>query len=87
MTSRLFGPKMIRNTLQREFLFAAVLAMPVLVAGRPVLASDCKPMIDQFNHSIDDAQEREAQAVIDRIAASADCGSPTVLATSVAFVL
>jgi outer membrane protein OmpA-like peptidoglycan-associated protein len=74
MTRRLFGRKMIRKTLQREFLFAAILAMPVLVAARPVNASDCKPMIDQFNQAIDDALEREAQAVIDSIAASAECG-------------
>jgi outer membrane protein OmpA-like peptidoglycan-associated protein len=65
---------MIRKSFQRRFLLAAVIAMPVLVAGRPALASDCKPMLDQFNHAIDAAQEREAQAVIDGIASSADCG-------------
>jgi outer membrane protein OmpA-like peptidoglycan-associated protein len=65
---------MIRKISQRSFLLAAVIAAPVLAATQPALASDCATIIDQFNRAIDDAKESEAQAVIDRIAGSADCG-------------
>ena len=40
----------------------------------PVLATDCKPLLEQFNQAIDTAQEAAAQALVDEIAGSADCG-------------
>jgi outer membrane protein OmpA-like peptidoglycan-associated protein len=45
-----------------------------LLAASPAVAADCKSILDPFNEAIDEARETEAQAYIDKIAASADCG-------------
>ncbi|MBR0800700.1 OmpA family protein [Bradyrhizobium jicamae] len=46
-----------------------------LLTGRPAPAADCQSVLDAFNRAIDDAHETDAQASIDKIAASADCGA------------
>jgi outer membrane protein OmpA-like peptidoglycan-associated protein len=58
--------------LSKRYLVAAALAYAVALS--PALADDCKSLLDPFNEAIDDARETEAQALIDKIAGSADCG-------------
>jgi outer membrane protein OmpA-like peptidoglycan-associated protein len=46
----------------------------VLAITGAVAAEECKPLIDDYNRSVDAGRESEAQAMVDRIATSADCG-------------
>ena len=50
------------------------LSIACLVAGNPARAIDCKSFLDPFNQAVDEGREADAQALIDKIAASADCG-------------
>ena len=50
------------------------LSIVCLVAGNPARAIDCKSFLDPFNQAVDEAREADAQALIDKIAGSADCG-------------
>jgi outer membrane protein OmpA-like peptidoglycan-associated protein len=50
------------------------LSIVCLVAGNPARAIDCKSFLDPFNQAIDEARAADAQALIDKIAGSADCG-------------
>ena len=50
------------------------LSIACLVVGNPARAIDCKSFLDPFNQAVDEAREADAQALIDKIAASADCG-------------
>jgi len=65
---------MIRKSIQRQYRLAAAISETFLATASPALAADCNPLIEQFNHAIDTAQEGEAQAMIDKIAGSPDCG-------------
>jgi outer membrane protein OmpA-like peptidoglycan-associated protein len=65
---------MIRKSIQRQYRLAAAISATFLATASPALAADCNPLIEQFNHAIDTAQEGEAQAMIDKIAGSPDCG-------------
>ena len=38
------------------------------------VAADCEAMLERFNHAIDEGQEHDAQALVDKISTSADCG-------------
>src|SRR5882757_2471688 len=64
---------MTRNTL-RQYLFTVAISTCLFATAPPVLAGDCKPLIEQFNQAIDGAQENEAQGLIDKIAGSVECG-------------
>jgi outer membrane protein OmpA-like peptidoglycan-associated protein len=57
---------------QLRYLIAAT-AIWIAPVG-PARAGDCKPLLDSFNQAIDEAQEADAQRLIDKIAESADCG-------------
>jgi hypothetical protein len=50
------------------------LSIACLIAGNPARAIDCKSFLDPFNQAVDEAREADAQALIDKIAGSADCG-------------
>jgi outer membrane protein OmpA-like peptidoglycan-associated protein len=63
---------LIRQIFPERYLIA-VTAVTVLAAS-PAVAADCKSLLDPFNRAVDEAREPEAQALIDKIAASADCG-------------
>ena len=65
---------MTRMTNLRQYRLAAAIFACLSVAAGPALAADCKPLIEQFNQAIDNANEVEAQGLIDKIAGSADCG-------------
>jgi outer membrane protein OmpA-like peptidoglycan-associated protein len=65
---------MTRKTTVRQYrLFAAIIACLLAPAGA-ALAATCNPLIEQFNQAIDTARESDAQALVDRIAGSAECG-------------
>lgn len=55
-------------------IFLLAIATSAVFANDPALAGNCRSLIDPFNQAIDEAQESEAQALIDKIAGSADCG-------------
>lgn len=63
---------MTRRISSKQFFLASLLAS--LLVATPALATDCKSLLDPFNQAIDEAREPDAQALIDRIAASAECG-------------
>jgi len=62
---------MIRGHLAR--LLPAAIAVTCCLSS-PTLAADCEAMLNDFNRAIDAGQERHAQAFVDQIATSADCG-------------
>lgn len=66
----------MRQFFSKRYLIALAtagfLASPALIS--PALAADCKSILDPFNQAIDEAREQDAQALIDKIAASAECG-------------
>jgi outer membrane protein OmpA-like peptidoglycan-associated protein len=43
-------------------------------------AETCRPMIDEFNQIVEDGRENDAQALVDQIATSAECGRYQVAA-------
>lgn len=63
---------MIRPISSKLFLLATLLTS--LLAATPALATDCKSFLGPFNQAIDEAREPDAQGLIDKIAASAECG-------------
>lgn len=63
---------MIRPISSKLFLLATLLTS--LLAANPALATDCKSFLGPFNQAIDEAREPDAQGLIDKIAASAECG-------------
>lgn len=63
---------MIRPISSKLFLLATLLTS--LLAANPALATDCKSFLAPFNQAIDEAREPDAQGLIDKIAASAECG-------------
>jgi len=71
---------MMRQTISKRYLIAAVTAS--VLAASPALAEDCKSLLDPFNLAIDETRESDAQALIDKIAASADCGQYQTAAQS-----
>src|SRR5215813_10815300 len=60
---------------RRSILAVAALALG-LFAGwlDPAAAEDCKSLIDQFNRTVEAGLDTDAQAFVDRIATSAECG-------------
>jgi outer membrane protein OmpA-like peptidoglycan-associated protein len=62
----------MRQSFSKRYLIAITAAG--LLAASPALAADCKTLLDPFNLAIDEARESDAQGLIDKIAASADCG-------------
>lgn len=65
---------MIRKRTQRQNRFAAAALACLLAPASPALADDCNSLLEQFNQAIDTALEVSAQAMIDKIASSPDCG-------------
>lgn len=63
---------MIRRIPSKQFFLATLLTG--LLAANPALATDCKSFLGPFNQAIDEAREPDAQGLIDKIAASAECG-------------
>jgi outer membrane protein OmpA-like peptidoglycan-associated protein len=45
-----------------------------LGAPSTAFSATCNPLIEQFNQAIDNARESDAQALVDKIAGSAECG-------------
>ncbi|MGY4598049.1 outer membrane protein OmpA-like peptidoglycan-associated protein [Bradyrhizobium sp. GM22.5] len=70
--STILGRKMTRCISSKQFFRATLLAS--LLAATPALATDCQSLLGPFNRAIDEAREPDAQALIDQIAASAECG-------------
>ena len=64
----------MRSTRHRKITLSAAFLACLLASADPVLAADCGPLLDRFNQAIDTAQEAGAQALVDEIAGSADCG-------------
>jgi outer membrane protein OmpA-like peptidoglycan-associated protein len=62
----------MRQSFLKRYLIAITAAG--LLAASPAIAADCKSLLDPFNQAIDEANERDAQGLIDKIASSADCG-------------
>jgi outer membrane protein OmpA-like peptidoglycan-associated protein len=62
----------MRQSFSKRYLIAITAAG--LLAASPAVAADCKALLDPFNHAVDEARESDAQGLIDKIAASADCG-------------
>lgn len=65
---------MIRKSTQRQTRFAAAILACLLAPAGPAVADDCNSLLEQFNQAIDTALETSAQAMIDKIAVSPDCG-------------
>jgi outer membrane protein OmpA-like peptidoglycan-associated protein len=65
---------MTRKTILNKYRLAAAISGCWLTIASPALAGDCKSLIEQFNQAIDSAQENDAQALVDKISGSADCG-------------
>jgi outer membrane protein OmpA-like peptidoglycan-associated protein len=65
---------MTRKTTLRQYRLLAAISACLLAPAGPALAADCNPLIEQFNQAIDTARESDAQALVDRIAGSAECG-------------
>ena len=59
-------------------LHATVLPIAALIAAlavaSPAAADECQSLVDDFNRSVDGGRDSEAQALVDRIATSAECG-------------
>jgi outer membrane protein OmpA-like peptidoglycan-associated protein len=64
---------MILQNAQRKFLLAAAIFL-WFAATNSALAADCNPLLQQLNRAIDNAEETDAQAMVDKIARSPDCG-------------
>ena len=62
---------------RRPVIAAAIVAALSLSSAS---AEDCREMIDQFNVVADGGRTDDAQALVDRIATSADCGRYQVAA-------
>jgi outer membrane protein OmpA-like peptidoglycan-associated protein len=58
----------------------AVILGGLFMLSSPTLAADCQPMVDDFNRAIDAGDESAGQALIDKIATSAECGRYQVAA-------
>jgi outer membrane protein OmpA-like peptidoglycan-associated protein len=65
---------MTRKTSLRQYRLAAAIFASLLLPAGAALAATCNPLIEQFNQAIDTARESDAQAMVDRIAGSAECG-------------
>ena len=63
---------MVRSPALKRYLVTAASIYAVTVGS--ALADDCKSLLDPFNQAIDEARESDAQALVDKIAGSADCG-------------
>ena len=63
-----------KHSTFKHYRLAAAISACLFTTASPALATDCKPLIEQFNQAIDAAQESDAQGLIDKIAGSADCG-------------
>jgi outer membrane protein OmpA-like peptidoglycan-associated protein len=63
---------MVRSPALKRYLVTAA-SIYALAVG-PALADDCKSLLDPFNQAIDGGRETDAQALVDKIAGSADCG-------------
>ncbi len=58
----------------RAPVLAAIGLSFALGMAQPAAAQDCKPLIDDFNRAVDTGLDDEAQALVDKIAMSAECG-------------
>src|SRR5262249_48819798 len=63
-SAMLFGPRAM----------VAALACGGVLLASPARATDCRPMIDDFNSAVQAGNEADAQKQIDKIAISAECG-------------
>lgn len=59
------------TTAHRAVLAAIAIT---LIAAPAARAADCQGMLNEFNRAVDNGREKEAQALVDKIATSADCG-------------
>src|ERR1043166_158811 len=73
---------MTRKTIVRHYRLLAAISACLLAPAGPALAATCNPLIEQFNQAIDGAREADAQALVDRIAGSAECGQLQTAAQS-----
>jgi outer membrane protein OmpA-like peptidoglycan-associated protein len=64
----------MRSRSSLHSLLSAAMAGCLLAAASPALAANCKQLLEPFNEAIDNAREADAQAMIDKIAASPECG-------------
>jgi len=71
---------MIKGKLGRLVFIAGATLTLQLAVGSHSFAADCQTAIDQFNRAVDAGLENEAQAQVDRIAGSAECGQFQVMA-------
>jgi len=58
----------------RKVAFLALALMMALAICRPAAAQDCQPLIDSFNRAVDAGLDSQAQALVDKIATTAECG-------------
>src|SRR5215475_4368987 len=59
---------------RRSILAVAALALGLFARWlHPAAAEDCKSLIDQFNRTVEAGFDTDAQALVDRIATSAEC--------------
>ena len=56
----------------RHAILAAIVIM--LLAVPAARAAECQAMLDEFNRTVDNGREQEAQGLVDKIAISAECG-------------
>ena len=52
----------------------AIALICALVPSLSAYAEDCQPLLDEFNRTIDEGNESQAQSLVEKIAISADCG-------------
>ena len=64
----------MRKARHWKVALSAAVSACLLASVNPSLATDCDPLLERFNQAIDTAQEAAAQALVDEIAGSADCG-------------
>jgi outer membrane protein OmpA-like peptidoglycan-associated protein len=64
----------MQKNRRHKYLLGAAISACLLASASYGMATDCTPLLGEFNQAIDNGQEAAAQALVDRIAASADCG-------------
>ncbi|MBR1155200.1 OmpA family protein [Bradyrhizobium sp. JYMT SZCCT0428] len=64
----------LKGIVQIRYRFVATTLGCLFAPICPALSADCSLLLEQFNQAIDTAQETGAQALVDKIAGSPDCG-------------
>jgi outer membrane protein OmpA-like peptidoglycan-associated protein len=63
----------MRQFIQPHVTLAVVLGCLFLLS-MPAYAENCQPLLDEFNRTVDEGNESQAQSLVALIATSADCG-------------